>query len=148
MRHRSAVRAGTGPLDFAGGVGLLFPDGDAGFDEVDEKAIGFEGRFAVGRGGQGHDGAVADREGADTVDGEGLGDGELSHRFGEDALAFFGREDGVTGVMKFLNVATFVVVSDKSLEDDECAASRVSHFIAKGGDINGRVLDSKHGGNL
>jgi len=48
VRKGAAVGAGGGPFNFAGGVGLLFPDGDAGFDGVDEETVGVEGGFAVG----------------------------------------------------------------------------------------------------
>ena len=48
VRNGSAVGAGGGPLDFAGGVGFLFPDGDAGLDGVDGGAVGVKGGFAMG----------------------------------------------------------------------------------------------------
>ena len=48
MRHGAAVRTGAGPFDFAGGVGFLLPDGDAGLDGVDEEAVGFKGGVPMG----------------------------------------------------------------------------------------------------
>lgn len=48
MRNRATVGTGVGPFNFAGGVGFLFPDGDAGFDGVNEEAVSLESCFAVG----------------------------------------------------------------------------------------------------
>ena len=145
MRDGAAVGAGGGPRDFAGGVGFLFPDGDAGLDGVDEEAVGVKGGFAMGRGGQRHDGAVADGEGADAVDGEGLGDGEFLHRLGEDALAFLGGENRMVGVVELFDVAAFVMVSNEAFEDDECSASGIGHLSSEGGEIDFGILDFKHG---
>ena len=131
MWNGSTVGAGGGPLDFAGGVGFLLPDGDAGLDGVDEEAVGVEGRFAVGRRGEGHDGAFADGEGADAVDGDRLGDGEFLHRLGEDALAFLGRENRVMGVVELFDVAAFVVVPNEAFEDDESAAAGIGHLCSE-----------------
>ena len=103
----------------------------AGLDGVDEEAVGVEGRFAVGRRGEGHDGAFADGEGADAVDGDRLGDGEFLHRLGEDALAFLGRENRVMGVVELFDVAAFVVVPNEAFEDDESAAAGIGHLCSE-----------------
>jgi len=78
------------------------------------------------------------------VDGEGLGDGEFFHRFGEDAFAFFLGEDGVVGVVELGDIAPFMVVADEALKDDEGAAGGILHVSAEGWDVEGGGADLKH----
>lgn len=144
MRHRAAVGAGAGPFDFAGGVGFLLPDGHTGFDGVDEKAVGLKSSFAMGGTGEGNDGALTNREGADTVNGDGFCNGEFFHRFSEDAFAFLLREDGMVGVVELGDVATFVMIADEAFEDDEGTAGRIVHPGAEGGEIEGSFLNGEH----
>ena len=58
---RPGVAAGVFPADPVGAVGAVFafPDGDAGFDAIDEQATGLEGFGAVGGAGSADDCGVA-----------------------------------------------------------------------------------------
>lgn len=141
----AAVGAGGGPFGGAVGVVLVLPDGDAGFDLVDEVAVGIEGGFAVGGGGEGDDGGFADLEGADAVDGEGVGEGEFLEGFGDDLLAFLIGEDGVGLVVEAGDIPALVVIADEALEDDDGSAGGIGEVGAQGGEIEGAVLDGEHG---
>lgn len=144
MRDRATVGAWAGPFDFAGRVGLLFPDGDACFDRVDEVAVCLKGGFPVRRAGQGNNRAFTDGKSANTVDRNGLGDGEFFHRFREDALAFLLRENRVVGVVKLGDIAAFMVITNEALEKDESSAGGILHLAAKSGDIERCFLNLKH----
>ena len=60
VRFVTAVGARAGPFDLTGVIGFLFPNRDAGFDLVDEIAVGLEGGCAVGGRGESNDREVAD----------------------------------------------------------------------------------------
>lgn len=57
---RPAVWAGAGPLIGAIGVELVLPDGNAGFDLIDEIAVRIEGCFTMRGSGESDDGGLAD----------------------------------------------------------------------------------------
>lgn len=140
-----AVRAGAGPLDFASGVGLLFPDGDTGLDLIDEVAVRIEGSFTVRAGGEDDDSGFSDGEGADTVDGEGVGDGEFFEGLGEDFLAFLIGEDGVSFVMEQGDFTALVVVPHEALKGDDSTASGIGEVCAESGEVERGGLNLEHG---
>tara|TARA_B110000879_G_scaffold211580_1_gene304759 strand:+ start:22717 stop:23097 length:381 start_codon:yes stop_codon:yes gene_type:complete len=122
----------------------LLPDGDTGFDGIDEKSISIEGCFAMGRGGKGRNRAIADVQGPDAMDGDCFGDWKSFHGLGKNTLPLFLCEDQVMGVAEFGDVATFVVIANEALEDHEGSAGGVGHVGTEGREVEGSVLDREH----
>lgn len=69
-------------------VVLFFPDGDGGFDGVDDGAAGIEGGVAVGCGNGDGDGDVTDLEVSGAVLAAGGDDVVIGANFFKDAVAF------------------------------------------------------------
>lgn len=145
MRNGPAIRTRVGPFDFAGGVGFLLPDGNAGLDGIDEEAVCLEGGLTVRRGGQGDHSTFADGKCSHPVNGEGSGDRKFFHRLGQDPPALLNGENRMVAVVQLLHVASFVMISNEAFEDDEGSACGVGHLGAQGEDIDGKTLDLEHG---
>ena len=124
-------------------VGFKFPDGDLMLDLIDEVAVGFERGFAMGGGGQGDYGDVADLQVSDSMDGQGVGDGEFFERFFENSLAFFLGHERVMGVLERGNIPTFMVIAHESLEGNDGSAGGVVHLLSQSDEIDSRFLDGK-----
>lgn len=146
MRHRSAVGTGTGPLDFAGGIGLLLPDRNTGLDGIDEETVCLKSGFAMGGCSQSDDCAFSNFKGPNPMDGEGLDHGKLLHCFSDNTLPFFLRENRMMGVMELFNITALVVIANQTLENDEGSAGRISHLLTQRGEIERSVLNGEHGG--
>lgn len=119
-----AADGAVDPFGFAGSVVFLFPDGDAGFDFIDDVAAGVERFATMGCADADPDGDVADIEetgSVDTVDGV---HAELLDCFVEDALALFDRDAFEGLVFEPVDLASFVVIADPAFERDTGAGRR------------------------
>ena len=70
-----------------------------------------------------------------------MGDGEFHESFGEDSLAFFISQDGMSLVVKLGDIAALVVVPHEALEGDDGAAGGVSEICAESSKVESGGLD-------
>lgn len=97
---------------------LLFPDGDAGLEFVDDGAAGVEGGAAMGGGDANPDGEIPDLEMTDTVNGLHGQQIEALPRLGQDAIALLFGEVDVRFVLERAHRLPVIMVPNPALERD------------------------------
>ncbi len=131
------------PVGVAGGVAFAFPDGDAGFDLVDDPAAGLEGGAAVAGAGADPDRQVAQGEFAGAVHAGGGGQVETGDRLFDDALALGFGQFAVGLVEQALHRPTLVVVAHPALEAGVGAGPRRKQALAQRRDVEGFGADGE-----
>lgn len=143
-----AVRLGASfASDPEGGsveVELLFPDGKAVLDLVDDEAAGVEGFSAVWGGDDHEDGGVPDGERSGAVDGGGVIESEALDGLGDDAGALLRGDGGVGLVFEAEDGASFVVIAHGALEDGDRAGMGRGGGGAEGGEVEGLGGELEH----
>lgn len=120
-------------------VVFFFPDGDGGFDGIDDGAAGVEGGVSMGSGDGDGDGNFTDLEVACAVLAVGGDDVVILADFFKDALALFFGEGGEGLVFQRCDVAALVVVAHPALEACVAACSGVADCITEGAGVDGLI---------
>lgn len=111
------------PARIAVGVVLLLPNGDAGFDFINNILAGAERFGAVFGGDSNPDGDFADVEATDAMDAARVEDVEFLARFRKDAFAFFDGEFFKRFVFERGDLFAVVVIAHPALERHERACA-------------------------
>ncbi len=113
------------PARIAAAIVLLFPDGKAMLDLIDDESAGVEG-FAAVCGTHPHpDRHVAQAQGSDAMDAQGVLHRKAPQRFGDDALAFLYRQFLKCFVFEPGDLLAFVLIADPALETDVAAGAEI-----------------------
>ena len=145
---RPTIRAGAGPFVGAISVKFMLPNGNAGFDLIDQVTIGIESRFAMGGSGEGDDSRFTNLQGAHPVNGESLGDRKFFEDFREDFLTLLIGKNGMMLIVKTRDITTFVAVTNEALKGNDGSGSGVREATPKFNESERGVLDGEHGSRL
>ena len=135
---RGFFRAGVAfdPASAAVSVMFFFPDGNGGFDCVDDRSASIESGVSVGRGNGDADGDFTDLQVAGAVDTAGSDDVVFGDDFRKYTLAFFFCKCWEGLIFESGDVSALVVVAHPTLKASKTTGSRISHGITKGPWVN------------
>src|SRR5581483_2883136 len=129
-------------------VMLLFPDGQAMLDLVDDVATGEESLMAVRGAHADPDGHFAYGQIASPVYAGSVLDAEARHGFGDDALALFDSERFECLVFEVMDRQAFIVVAHPTFERCVGPGGRIRELLTQGRLIDLLVAETERGDAL